>query len=179
MFRILIYLLAIIGISSLHIAAASIIPFPYNSINVTVLALGFLVLTHKTNLAIAVALFMGIVIELYAVTPFGLLLSALMVSLFIGTTLATRAITTLTLPGSILLILIMVLAYRVSFFIFIGIQTVSSDATAMPLVQTIQSITAETVATTFSAALILGLSLLLTRQRRASVVQKKHHGILT
>lgn len=170
MFRILIYIIAIIGISALHIATVSILPFPYNTVNITIIAIALLILINRTTLAVSVALFIGFVTELYAITPFGFLISALIISLLIGILVATHVITTITFTGSTILILIMTLINRVSFFLLISAHEMSHNTFA--LMRVIQNTTAEIFCTTTVAMMVLALYFFFTRQTKGKISAK-------
>lgn len=143
---------AIIGISTLHIAIVSVLPAPLNTINITVVALVYLLLTGRTALAIATAISVGFIMELYAVTPFGLLLASLMMTLMVGAYLTSRILTTVSFGGAVTLTFFMVMTARLSFWALFGATALVSSTIIMPSFKFIESMFIEGVTTTAIAA---------------------------
>lgn len=180
MLRAIAYLLILIIIGAIHITVVSVLPEPYNMINITVLALGLLILSGRLSLAVFLALFMGLLNELYAVTPFGLLMVALLLTLIVGRFVATRLITTLNFLGSIALILVMSLTYRLSFIALHGVLLATSEG-SLALAHAVQQAAVEAGLTTALCAIVIALYLWQTRHRRSTIHgtdANKPYGIL-
>lgn len=146
---------AIIGISALHIAIVSVLPAPLNTVNITVVALVYLLLTKRTALAIATAISVGFIMELYAVTPFGLLLASLLATLLVGAHLTSRILTTVSFSGAVTLTFFMVMTARLSFWALFGTTALVSPSITLPSFQFIESMFIEGVTTTAIAAVLL------------------------
>lgn len=144
MIKTILAICAIVGISALHIALVSVLPAPLNTVNITVVALVYLLLTRRTALAIATAISVGFIMELYAVTPFGLLLTSLLATLLMGAYLTSRILTTVSFGGAVTLTFFMVMTARLSFITI-----------TMPSFQFIESMFIEGVTTTVIAAVVL------------------------
>lgn len=164
MFRSFLATLAIVGTGALHIAWTSVMPYPLNTVHITMIVLVYLLLTKRTILAIATACSVGFIIELYAVTPFGLLLGSLLGALLVGAFLAFRAITTISLGGATALTFIMVVVSRIAFWILFGFVALANPAITLSLVSIIESIFVEGLTTTIVATLLFALLPLAHRQ---------------
>ncbi|MEK7481599.1 MAG: hypothetical protein AAB633_02575 [Patescibacteria group bacterium] len=154
LFRAIAIIAAIIGTSTLHIAWVTIFPYPLNLINIATIALVYLLLTRRVTAAIATAFSVGVIIELYAITPFGLLLGAFIVALLAGTFFAMRVLTTNSFWGSVALCLVMVVVNRLTFIALLIIVGLISGAGAQLSVQAVESMVAEGMMTTVAAALL-------------------------
>lgn len=155
MTKIIISICAIVCISALHIAIVSVLPSPFNTVNITVVALVYLLLTKRTTLAIASAISVGFIMELYAVTPFGLLLASLLASLLVGAYLTSRILTTISFGGAITLTFFMVITARFSFWALFGAAALASPAITAPSFQFIKLMFIEGAITTAIAAILL------------------------
>lgn len=157
LFRFIATVAAIIGTGTLHIAWITIFPYPLNLINIATIALVYLLLTRRVTAAIATAFAVGVVIELYSVTPFGLLLGALIVALLVGAFLAMRVLTTNSFWGGVALCLLMVVINRLTFMGFFVIMGLVSGAGAQLSVQTVESMAGEGIMTTIAAAVLFAI----------------------
>ncbi|MEK7102593.1 MAG: hypothetical protein AAB579_01950 [Patescibacteria group bacterium] len=154
MVKIILAIGAIVGISTLHIALVSVLPAPLNTVNIPVVALVYLLLTKRTTLAIATAISVGFIMELYAVTPFGLLLTSLVTTLLAGMFLTSRILTTVSFGGAMTLTFFMVMAARFSFWALLGAIALVNPAIAMPSFQFVESLLIEGMLTTAIAAAV-------------------------
>lgn len=176
MLRIILSTIFIIAISALHIAIVTVFSYPFNTVNVTIIAMVFLLMTRRTNLSIAITLFMGTIIDLYAVTPFGVLLVALIISLIVGIALSSYVITTISFLGGVILTLTMVVCYRISFMLFFGLYALSHEEVVLPFVQALQHVAAEAFTTTLIAALLILFFAKRTARSHARI-KTTHYGI--
>ncbi|OGL88396.1 hypothetical protein A3H75_01805 [Candidatus Uhrbacteria bacterium RIFCSPLOWO2_02_FULL_51_9] len=165
--RLLLAILAVIGIVALHITLATTLPWPFSALNITVIALAYLLLTRHATLAIATAFCMGIVMELYAVTPFGVLVTSLVVALTLGSIIASYLITTISPLGMIAVTFTMAVTYRICFLVLIGIIALSGKQVAISTGQALEMIATEGLTTTALMALIVGGGTVLRRKTRA------------
>lgn len=145
---------AIVVISTLHIALVSVLPAPLNTVNITVVALVYLLLTRRTALAIATAVSIGFIMELYAVTPFGLLLASLLATFLVGAYLTSRILATVSFGGAVTLTFFMVMTARLSFWALFGVVALVSPTITMPSFRFIGSLFIEGVTTTAIAAVL-------------------------
>lgn len=150
--RIIFAIVAIIATSTLHIAWITVFPYPLNAINIVTIALVYLLLMRRVPAAIATAFAVGITIELYAVTPFGLLSGALMAALLISAFFASRILTTNSFWGSVALCLFMVVVNRVTFMGLLTLVGLIRGAGAAVSLQLVESMATEGIMTTVAAA---------------------------
>lgn len=165
--RPLLAIFAVIAIVALQIALASILPWPLSALNITIIALVYMLLTRHATLAIATAFCMGIIMELYAVTPFGVLITSLIVALTLGSIMASYLITTISPLGMIAVTFTMVATYRVCFLVLVGIIALSGKQVAISIGQALEMIVTEGLTTTALLALMVGGAAVLRRKTRA------------
>lgn len=147
----------IIATSILHIAWITVFPYPLSVINIVAIALVYLLLMRRFSAALATAFAVGITIELYAVTPFGLLLGALLLALLASAFLASRILTTNSFWGSVALCLFMVMVNRVAFVGFLTIALLLQGAETPLSLPLFESLLAEGLMTTIAAAVLFAL----------------------
>lgn len=165
--RLLLAALAVIAIVALHIALATTLPWPFSTLNITIIALVYFLLTRHTALAITTAFSMGIIMELYSLTPFGVLMTALIIALMVGSVMASYLVTTVSPLGMIAVTFTMVAVYRICFLIVVGIISFSGKQASVSLTQAFKIIATECLMTTALMALIVGGLALLRRKTRA------------
>lgn len=166
----------IVVITTLHIAWIMIFPYPFNTLNVIIIALVYLLLMHRIAVAIAMAFIAGITIELYAVTPFGLLLGALLLALLVSAFFASRVLTTNSFWGSVTLCLFMVVINRLAVMAFLFVMGFVQGEGGTFSLQLLESMVAEGVMTTLTAAVLFAL--LPLPHRTATVRIATPYGIL-
>jgi len=175
--RIALGTLFIILVSALHIATVTIFPYPFNTVNITIIALVFLLLTGRTKLSIIITIIMGVVVELYAVTPFGALLAALLASLMVGIFMASHIITTLSFLGGVALTFGMVVCYRLFFVMLFSIYALRDETITLSITQALGSIASETIATTFVGALFIGIYTIRNQRASARIKTRRYDAL--
>ncbi len=160
------YLFTFLGVGALHMGFSSTAPYPLNAINVSLLLIALMVISTRYRLALFTTMLMGVLMELYAITPFGLVLSSMVISVSGGMIIATTLLSTLQLSGGVLLIASMTALFRASFALMLWIAS-AWTTTALPSARVVfrHSIT-EIVATSIAGALIVFLYALWSRKTR-------------
>lgn len=165
--RLALAILAVIAIVAIHIALATTLPWPFSALNITMIALVYLLLTRHASLAVATAFCMGMIMELYAVTPFGVLITSLIMALIIGSVIASYLVATISPLGIIAVTFAMVATYRICFLVLVGIVALSGKHVAVSVQQALEIIATEGIVTTALVALLVGGFAFLRRKTRA------------
>lgn len=148
---------AIIAITTLHIAWVTVFPYPISALNIITIALVYLLLVRRIAVALAAAFAVGLTIELYAVTPFGLLLGALLIAFIASAFFASRILTTNSFWGSVALCFFMVVVNRITFVVLLTIVGFTQGEVAAVSLQFMESMIAEGIVTTIAAAVLFAL----------------------
>lgn len=162
----LFYFFTFLLVGALHIAFSSVAPYPLNTINVSILLIAFMVITRRFRLALFTAMLMGILMELYAVTPFGILLGSMVTSVSAGLLLATTLLSTLQLLGGALLIAAMTAIFRAAFISLTWAASIWSSLQMPSARSALQSGLTAILLTSLAGAAIIGLYALLSRKSR-------------
>ncbi len=165
--RLFLAMLAVVAITALHIALATTLPWPFSTMNITMIALVYFLLSRHVSLAITTAFCMGIIMELYALTPFGVLITSLMIALIVGSVIASYLVTTISPLGMIAVTFAMVATYRICFLVLVGIMAFSGKQIAVSVQQAFEIIATEGVTTTALVTLLVGVATVLRHKTRA------------
>lgn len=149
------YLLTFLGVGALHVAFTSVAPYPLNNIQVSLLLIALMIVTRRYRLALFTTMLMGIVMELYAITPFGIILTSMVASVSAGLIIATTLLSTLQLLGGVLLIAAMTAIFRICLALLLWISSAwITNAISSPQALLISSL-AEILLTSLAGALII------------------------
>ena len=130
------YLSLLVSIMSLQIGLLFLLPYPYNKVNVPFAFLSIMILLKESGSIVWLAFLVHFLIELYTVTPFGVVLSAGTMAFLAMYWLYRSLFTNRTIWAALAITLIGLILYRALYSLWLVIIAgfdVSSDISWQPL----------------------------------------------
>lgn len=106
------YLFLVVGIVSLQVGLLFLLPYPYNKVNILFAFLSIMILLKDSGNIVWLAFFVHFLIELYTVTPFGVVLSAGTITFLVMYWLYRSLFTNQTIGTALAITLIGLIFYR-------------------------------------------------------------------
>lgn len=97
----------------LFISVRSLLTFPFSLINVVFIAITFLLFLTQPSYTLWYSFAVGFILELYALTPFGVLLVSLLTSVMLGSYAYQRLFTNVSFLSLVALLCVIIFAHRV------------------------------------------------------------------
>ncbi len=112
-------ILGLIGISIIHISAAFILPYPWSKINILFVFFIILLLWRHSGLIIWLVFFTHLFIELFAISPFGIMLFSSTIAFLLGYWLYQFFFTNRSWYAAVALSSFIIISYRIFYILII------------------------------------------------------------
>lgn len=116
----------------IQISLVPLLPFPFAVLNPVLITVILLIFFFDFNLALAVSLIGGLILEFFSAAPFGLLTSALVLTAFGVNILALIIFTNRSLPALLIIGLLGHLIYKIVFLIIYLLASVKIKTLPLP-----------------------------------------------
>ena len=148
------FILGVIGITILHIALTLILPNPFSAFNALFCILSLLILSRGLGYVVWVAFFTHFIIELYAVTPFGITLVSSTIAILFTLWIYRYLFTNKSWYTAGTLVVVSLLFYRLIFSILALIHQSIFGAELLVLSKAVRSFGLEILITSIATIII-------------------------